>query len=82
MQKNKLDPKIMPILKGSEMAQYRFFFIDPDGHITARLDVECLDDEHALEQAAALLERPAGFEVWEGGRMVGTVRPHDKVVEP
>ena len=55
------------------MAHYKFFFLDTDGHINARLDVECHDDEHALEQASAILRRPAGFEVWEGGRMVGSV---------
>jgi hypothetical protein len=57
------------------MADYRFFFLGPDNRITARLDVQCHDDEHALEQASAVLRRQTGLEVWEGGRMVGSVEP-------
>lgn len=58
------------------MAQYKFFLLDAGGHVNGRLDVECMDDDHALEQAAAVLRGPAGLEVWQNGRMVGTAAPN------
>ena len=56
-----------------EMATYRFFPIDPEGHIVApSIDVDCASDLAAMELAPALMGGRTGLDVWIGARRVTT----------
>jgi hypothetical protein len=48
---------------------YKLYFLDPEGHIRQRVDIDCEDDERAIRTVA---ERATGeaMELWEGARLV------------
>lgn len=55
-------------------AGYRFFFLDPAGHVRRRLELECDNDDDALNRAREL-NHAHGIEVWSGARKVGVTDP-------
>jgi len=55
------------------MALYRFYWMDPDGHIKAAENVECPSDEAAGTIAVARQGDFAAVEVWLGQRLVRRV---------
>lgn len=55
------------------MANYRFFFVGTDGHITGRIEQDCDDDLAAMERAGTLATS-AAIEVWDAARYVGRVK--------
>jgi hypothetical protein len=54
------------------MSSYRYCFLNETGEIHGGLDVECDNDDHALD-GAAQLEHIHGMEVWQWERLVGTI---------
>ncbi len=52
---------------------YRAFLLDDEGHVFSALPLDCQNDEEALAKAKQLLNG-RDIEVWELGRMVGTLR--------
>jgi hypothetical protein len=57
------------------MTVYRFYSIDQDGHVFARVERDCKDDQEALEFAKAI--PTPRLEVWELDRRVGIVSADD-----
>jgi len=57
------------IWEGRAMPSYRLYFLDAEGHIRRRLDLECRDDDEAIEQASAH-DIGRGIELWCGARRV------------
>lgn len=52
------------------MPSYRIYFVDPEGRLGLHRDIECADDQTALEQARRF--HPVGLvEAWQGTRLVG-----------
>jgi hypothetical protein len=52
------------------MPEYRFYTLDPDGHIaTPPTVVECQDDQTAVQRAKEALADLA-IEVWESARLI------------
>ena len=49
--------------------EYKLYFLDDNGRIGQRIDLECAKDEHAVERAVALSDRRA-MELWRGPRMI------------
>jgi hypothetical protein len=54
------------------VAYYRFYFLDTNDRIRRAIDVQCSDDNHAIEQAKERLEGRA-LEVWQASRPVRRV---------
>lgn len=54
------------------MPQYRIYCLNQEGRFSKAFDVEAADDAAALAEARAL-DHPNDCEVWNGGRLVGTV---------
>lgn len=54
------------------MATYRVHFVDRGGKAFAVHEVDCPDDEAAIEKARSLNGRfiGMGFDLWEGDRLV------------
>ena len=52
------------------MGHYRFYELDPSGHIMAGYSVECGSDADAMRVARTLLERAAVVEVWKSNHCV------------
>ncbi len=60
------------------MSQYRIYLLDHRGHV-ARAIVQEAESDEAVLRAAAMLDHPHGFEVWDHARRVrpaGTTLPH------
>jgi hypothetical protein len=53
------------------MALYKFYCLDTNKQIKAAINVDCLSDEDARDQAAIILQVHEGIEIWHGGRVVG-----------
>ena len=51
------------------MTAYRVRFFDADGHAAHAHQMDCQNDDDAIERAARLRHRH-GLEVWEGERLV------------
>ena len=51
------------------MPDYRLYFFDANRHIRKRLDVECRDDDEAIERASTY-DIGHGIELWCGSRRV------------
>ncbi|MGN8547696.1 hypothetical protein ACQPTN_24140 [Bradyrhizobium sp. 13971] len=56
------------------MRSYSAYVLDRTGHVTRRIDLTCLDDETAKEQAIALVDE-AAIELWEGARFIAEFKP-------
>jgi len=54
------------------MSHYRLYLLDKDGHFVRAVDLDCQDDEEALERVAAHKHRH-GMELWQGSRQVGSI---------
>jgi hypothetical protein len=55
------------------MRHYSAFQLDPTGHVTGRIDLDCIDDEDA-KRLAELLVDPFGLELWEDDPMIAVFR--------
>jgi hypothetical protein len=55
------------------MPYYRAFLFDAQQHIFESVIMECDDDQTAMIKAAEITDPHNKIEVWEGGRMVGTL---------
>jgi hypothetical protein len=55
------------------MAEYRLYFLDPDGRRLGAFDFASSDDDRA-QQAAVLFGGGRGAELWCGAREVGRWR--------
>ncbi|MET0273314.1 MAG: hypothetical protein ABW360_10010 [Phenylobacterium sp.] len=51
------------------MPDYRLYFLGPQGRIAHVLELECRDDDHAVELAAGHADGRA-MELWRRDRMV------------
>ena len=57
------------------MPQYRLYFLDAAGHINRRVELDCRDDDEAIERANKH-EIGYGMELWRGARRVKVFKPH------
>ena len=55
--------------QGWIMEEYRVYFLDPDGHVSRRVDFVCEDEEAARQHARQLVDGRA-VELWTGTRLV------------
>ena len=53
---------------------YKLYFLDPDGHIRQRLDLDCADDHDALRQVQEHADG-RGMELWHRSRIVQRFPP-------
>ena len=51
------------------MSSYRLYFLDAEGHIKRRMELDCRDDDEAIEQASKH-DLGSGMELWNGSRRV------------
>jgi hypothetical protein len=51
------------------MPSYRLYFLDAEGHIKRRVELDCCDDDEAIEQASKH-DIGHGMELWNGPRRV------------
>jgi hypothetical protein len=51
------------------MSHYRAHNVWADGDFTSGVDLDCSDDEEAIEAAKKLIDGP-GIELWQGDRKV------------
>lgn len=57
--------------------EYRFYTIDPDGHIPCPAQTYAFDsDDRAVKHARRVVEDSV-IEVWQASRLVATIRPED-----
>jgi len=54
------------------MAHYRLYRISETEHIDAAIDLDCADDEQAIEAARQMVDG-CDLELWEGKRMVARI---------
>ena len=58
------------------MTEYRLYCLNDQGRFKKSHDIMADDDEEALDKAREL-KLPVKCELWEHGRMVGTLEPRD-----
>ena len=63
-----------------DMADYRIFFLGPDGHMTGVEVVDCQSDLEAMAAAGVAGQPDSGVEVWLNDRMVGSIKAAGKTV--
>jgi hypothetical protein len=51
------------------MAHYRIYTIGSDGHFTSAIDLDCADDQAAVESAKQFIG-DHGVELWQGDRLI------------
>jgi hypothetical protein len=51
---------------------YRVYALGEDGHIKGRTEIDCPDDDAALERAKNLVDGHA-VELWEGSRCIALI---------
>ena len=56
------------------MPKYHAYFIDGDGRVTQRIDLVCVDEDTAMEQAKSLVDGQP-IELWEADRKIATFDP-------
>ncbi len=56
------------------MADYRIYFLDPDGHVARSIELQLETDDDALK-AASGHSHAYGMELWQLGRHVRTFKP-------
>jgi hypothetical protein len=62
------------------MPQYRAYILDPDGHITERVDLLCKNGKDAEERAQGLAGS-CDVELWEENRRLATFRHREPLVQ-
>ena len=55
------------------MAEYRLYFLNPDGRIWRAIEFECRDDKHAIETVAEHCDGTP-MELWQFDRLVESVK--------
>lgn len=55
------------------MADYRIFFLGPDGHIVGVDIVHCQSDFEAMAVAGTAGRSDGAAEIWQNARMVGRI---------
>jgi hypothetical protein len=58
----------------SDELLYRAYILGPDGHITKRIDLFCIDEQEAIRRARLLADHHP-VELWDGARMVERFEP-------
>jgi hypothetical protein len=60
------------------MPGYKLYFLDPSGHITHAVDLECEEDVEALE---AVKDHPShnARELWQRSRQVAVLPPNKEL---
>ena len=53
------------------MAAYRLYFLNPEGHFSRVIPLECRDDEHAMETVAEHRDGDP-VELWDHDRLVAS----------
>ena len=53
---------------------YRLYYLNEGGSIWRAVDLDCVDDETALKEAAKHLSQ-WGLELWQGTRVVARLEP-------
>jgi hypothetical protein len=56
------------------MQEYSVNIIGPDGHLTERIDLLCVDDADALQKAEQLSQGHALVRLWQFDRLIATCR--------
>ncbi len=56
------------------MTAYHLYFLDSRDRVFRRVDLECRDDEHAIEIGTAHIHEH-GMELWHAERMVKRFEP-------
>ena len=56
------------------MHGYRVFIVDPEGHVTNRIEFFCENDDEAKERAKQLVDGHA-VELWDEGRKIAKFEP-------
>jgi hypothetical protein len=57
---------------GTKVAGYRAFYVGPDGNFLKSVNLDCLSDDAAIEEARRLADRH-DIELWSGPRMIATL---------
>jgi hypothetical protein len=58
------------------MEEYRAYLLGPDGQITSRINIICVDEKTARERAQQLA-LDCAVELWQGDRMIAKYRARD-----
>ena len=58
------------------MPDYRVYLIGPDGHVSRRIELDCVDEHMARENARSLVDG-LDVELWEGTRRIETFSHQD-----
>ena len=63
------------------MDKFRIYWIDRKGRVSGIEELRAVDDEAAIEKAAALcaVAGYAGFEAWQGEKRLGTYAPNNHI---
>jgi hypothetical protein len=61
-------------MKGRAMPQYRLYFLDADGQLKRPVELDCHDDNEALEHANKY-QIGDGMDLWCGPRRVKVFKP-------
>jgi hypothetical protein len=56
------------------MEEYRAYVIGPDGHITNRIDIRCVDEKEARRLAQRVVDGHA-VELWQADRFIQRYEP-------
>jgi hypothetical protein len=57
--------------RGMQMAEYRAYIMDQDGHVSRAIELICPDDETAKEYAEQLADGH-DVELWQGDHQIAT----------
>jgi hypothetical protein len=60
-----------PVVGGPQMAEYRAFILDEDGHIDRSVEFLCPDDEAAKKYVRQFVDGH-DVELWQGNRQIAT----------
>jgi hypothetical protein len=63
------------------VTQYRAYHVGEDDQYTAGFNLDCTDDQDAIEIAKRLAERNL-VELWQGNRKVARLQPSRKPTQP
>jgi hypothetical protein len=59
----------LPDQTEARVVEYKLYFLDTEGRIRQRIDLECALDQHAVERATSLADRRA-MELWRGSNLI------------
>jgi hypothetical protein len=60
------------------MQQYSIYLMVPDDRVVERIDVSCVDDAHAIQQAKQLSSRHGLAQLWQASRFIAAFVPTTK----